>query len=328
MQNLRIIIIFFFILLPFIYFQYPRKKIPSIVIDISKCSFNEIIPCQYITNRTFLYILWASAGFGSEFNQITLALSYSISTKRRFLIDTRNWNYGRFSDYFNISFTENDFRLNKTFLTENNLENEKIGHLKTTRFGAQLGRFWKATRPVQSLRIKRQVAHFLWKSMTNETSIFIRTHQLQNLSNYIGIHIRKGDKIREAREIPLEKYLTNIEQIYRKNKQISKKIFVASDDYTVVNQLRILKPQWNFVSLHNNHSQRNRTTGHFQGQFNRLSKQQKLNATRLLMCELQMLINAQYVLCGMSSNVCRLVQILRHQNVSTVISMDRNWYPT
>lgn len=322
-------IIFFVTLFIFIYLQYHRKKIPPIIIDTNKCSLKDISSCQHTTNRTFLYILWASAGFGSELNQVTLALGYSVYTKRRFLIDTQNWNYGRFSDYFNIPFSKNIPRLNKTFLTDNNLENQKIDHLKTTRFGAQLGRFWKATRPVQSLAIKRQVAHFLWKSMTNDTLTFIQTHQLHNLSNYIGIHVRRGDKIRkEAKEIPLQRYITNIEQIYRKHKQISKKIFVASDDYTVIHQLRTLKPNWNFVSLYDSHTESIRKMGHFQGQFNRLSKAQKLNETRLLLCELQMLIDAQYVLCGMSSNICRLVQILRYQNVSTVISMDRTWYPT
>jgi hypothetical protein len=32
------------------------------------------------------------------------------------------------------------------------------------------------------------------------------------------------------------------------------------------------------------------------------------------------------IVCGMSSNVCRLVQILRHQDPSTAISLDEEWY--
>ena len=149
-----------------------------------------------------------------------------------------------------------------------------------------------------------------------------------NSTNYIGIHIRKGDKKEEAPDIPLEEYINKIGQIFQEGKQISKEIFVASDDFQVIGQLRQLKAEWTFLSLYDDHLQSFKTLGHYQKTFNRLSKEQKLNETRLLMCELQMLINAQYVLCGMSSNVCRLVQILRYQDPSTAISMDQLWSAT
>jgi hypothetical protein len=81
-------------------------------------------------------------------------------------------------------------------------------------------------------------------------------------------------------------------------------------------------------SLHDQNLQREKTIGHFQGRFNRLSRNETLFETRLFICELQMLVDAQYVLCAMSSNVCRLVQILRYQHPSTAISLDRPWYGT
>jgi hypothetical protein len=290
--------------------------------DISACQLNSI------TNRTFLYIVSNRVGFGSEINQLLLAFAYSVTTKRQFLIHDRGWNYGHFIDYFNLPSSSNYSQFNYTFITENNLENDLIDHLKTTRVGEQLHQFWKATKQVQSMTIKRPVAHYLWKSMSNETFKFIQTYRIQNLSNYIGIHIRKGDKIRfEAREIPLEKYITTIEGILEANKTI-KHIFVASDDYTVIEKLRQLKPKWNFFSLHYNSSQRTKKNGHFQYDFDRLSKEQKLYETRLLMCELQILMDSNYVICGMSSNICRLVQILRHQDPSTVISLDESWHGT
>ena len=93
--------------------------------------------------------------------------------------------------------------------------------------------------------------------MTNETLKFNETYRIQNLSNYIGIHIRKGDKLKvEARDIPSNKYVTVIERILE---------------------------------------------------------------TYLFICELQMLVDSHYVLCVMSSNVCRLVQILRYQYLSPAI---------
>jgi hypothetical protein len=318
------------IILTFLQTQYKQQRIHIPIIPSPKqfCSFDDISACQLssITNRTFLYITWDGAGFGSELNQLLLAFAYSVATKRQFLINDRRWNYGHFIDYFNSPSSSNYSKFNYTFITENNRENDQMDHLKTTRFGAQLHQFWNATRQVQSMTIKRQVAHYLWKSMSKETFKFIQKYRIRNLSNYIGIHIRKGDKLRrEAREIPLEKYITTIEGILKANKTI-KHIFVASDDYTVIEKLRQLKPKWNFLSLYDNNSQRTKTIGHFQGHFNRLSKKQKLYETRLLMCELQILMDSKYVVCGMSSNICRLVQILRHQHPSTAISLDRSWY--
>jgi Alpha-(1,6)-fucosyltransferase N- and catalytic domains len=185
-----------------------------------------------------------------------------------------------------------------------------------------------ATQQVQTIEIKRRVAHYLWKSISNETLKFIETCRIKNLLDYIGIHIRKGDKLlKEAREIPINRYIKAIERILHRNKTIQQ-IFVASDNHEVVNELRKLKPAWKFISIHDqNHHTTNRTS-HFQSHFNRLSEKEKLFETRLFMCELQMLIDSQYVLCAMSSNVCRLVQILRHQHPSTAISLDRSWYAT
>ncbi|CAF1538317.1 unnamed protein product [Rotaria sp. Silwood1] len=279
-------------------------------------------------NRTFLYIIWGGAGFCSELNQLLLAFAYSVASKRHFLIDSRQWNYGNFNDYFNFEANIFYSLSHYTFLSEINLKNDQIEHLKTTRTGSQVKTFWVATRHVQSIEIKRRVAHYLWQRMTKETKLFIQKYRISNISNYIGIHIRRGDKlVKEARVISLQKYIEIIERrILVKN--ISQHIFVSSDDHLVIDELCHLKPTWNFVSIYNNHYNNTQRHGHFQSQFNRLSSSEKLFETRLLMCELQMLIDSQYVLCSMSSNVCRFIQILRHQHPSTVISLDRSWFGT
>lgn len=291
------------------------------------CSFDDISACQH-SNRTFLFIVWGGAGFCSELNQILLAFAYSVASRRRFAVNSHSWNYGRFDDYFHLPSSNNYSRLNFTFLVQNHRQNDLVDHIKTTRVGAQVREFWYATRHVQSIPIKRRVAHHLWQSMTNETLQFIAINRIQNLSNYIGIHVRKGDKLKsEARLTPLNRYITTIERALKGNGTVPQ-IFVASDDYTVVNELRQLKPTWNFFSLHDRNDRRRKSNGHFQGHFNRLPRNETLYETRLFLCELQMLTDARYVFCAMSSNVCRLIQILRSQHPSTVISMDRTWYAT
>jgi hypothetical protein len=205
----------------FLWIEYNRywTHLPLSPPQKYSCSFDNISACQIsnITNRTFLYIIWGGAGFCSELNQILLAFAYSVATKRQFLIDSRSWNYGNFADYFYLPSTNYYSQSNRTFLVENNHQNDPINHLKTTRIGSQVRQFWLATRQVQSILIKRRVAHFLWKSMSNETLKFIETCRIRILSNYISIHIRKGDKLKnEAREISLNKYIKAIERVLHK----------------------------------------------------------------------------------------------------------------
>ncbi|CAF0971517.1 unnamed protein product [Rotaria sordida] len=102
----------------------------------------------------------------------------------------------------------------------------------------------------------------------------------------------------------------------------------SNHDFKSVEELRQLKPTWNFFTINKTNHHGTNIINHFQPNFNHLSSEIKLNETRLLMCELQMLIDFQYVLCCMFSNVSRLVQILRHQHRTTTISLDRPWYAT
>ena len=292
------------------------------------CSFEHIDVCQAGgpgTNGTFLYIIWGRAGFGSELNQLLLAFAYSVASKRQFLIDSRLWNYGNLSDYFRLAPIGFESSMNYTFLVENNRQNDRIQHLQTTRTGAQASRFWRATGHVQNIESKRPAAHYFWATMSDETQSFVEQCRLGNLSNYIGVHVRRGDKlVSEARAVPLLNYINRIEKIVQKNQ--SQNIFVASDDPSTIDDFRKLKPQWTFSSVSLTDQKRTGSNGHRQGEFNRLDRESKRFQTRLLICQLQMLIDANYVFCTMSSNICRLIQILRHQPPSTMISLDRSWY--
>lgn len=294
------------------------------------CSFDHIDVCQAGgpgTNGTFLYIIWGEAGFGSELNQLLLAFAYSVASKRQFLIDSRLWNYGNLSDYFRLAPIGFTSSTNYTFLVEDNRENERIQHLRTTRTGIQVSRFWRATGHVQNIESKRRVAHYFWATMSNETQSFVQQCRPGNLSNYIGVHVRRGDKlVNEAGSIPLVNYINRIEKIVQQNQ--NQNIFVASDDPSTTDDFRKLKPQWTFISVSSTDQKRTGSDGHRQREFNRLDRGRKRFQTHLLICQLQMLIDANYVFCTMSSNICRLIQILRHQPPSTMISLDRSWYAT
>jgi hypothetical protein len=101
-------------------------------------------------------------------------------------------------------------------------------------------------------------------------------------------------------------------------------IYVASDKNDVINELQYLRPHWKFIQLCQTTSQSN---GHQQNTFNHLSTHTKLESTRILLTELEILSRVKYVVCTFSSNICRFVQILRKQDPDTILSLDDRWYP-
>jgi hypothetical protein len=118
---------------------------------------------------------------------------------------------------------------------------------------------------------------------------------------------------------------------------LTRTIFVASDaQQIVIEQLKHLRPQWNFVYLdYNEQWQRSSSSsflyqnikGHHQDTFNQLSSERKLYETNMFLTELTILSKAHGIVCTFSSNVCRFIQLLRKQNEHTILSLDREWYP-
>ncbi|CAF1596265.1 unnamed protein product [Didymodactylos carnosus] len=128
-------------------FQLNQKKQNR----INECTFDHIDVCQTIENRTLLFVMNGLNGYASEFNNLVTAFAYSIATRRRFLLDVRNWNYGNFNDYFNMRsmnltlFTNNSKR---KIMTGNENENHHL-HLEITRQPTGLfSQLWQAARRV------------------------------------------------------------------------------------------------------------------------------------------------------------------------------------
>ena len=277
-----------------------------------------------LNHRKFLYICGGGGGFGSEINQLLLGFAYSVASGRQFLIDTAQWNYGQFRDFSSFPESFNRSLPYQTMVINDDI-NKPIKYLKSDHVGPQLYVFQEATRQVHTIEAKRPVAHYFWRLITAETSAFIEQCRIKNLSNYIAIHVRRGDKsLTEAHNIPLTDYIQKIQQTIPGNRM--RPVFVASDDPAVLVEFPQLKPMWTFVSINNTNSYASNFTGHVQWRFNNLPAAEKRFQTRLFLCQLQMLVDADYVFCTMSSNICRLVQILRHQDPSTVISLDVAWF--
>ncbi|CAF1660088.1 unnamed protein product, partial [Didymodactylos carnosus] len=161
--------------------------------------------------------------------------------------------------------------------------------------------------------------HFLWNHISDETTRFIN-HIFENVSSLIippfyGLHIRRTDKKFEAKYKSTLDYITGLEKLLSSGNKSKLNVFIATDDSNIMNEIIQLKPAWNFFRLINRDPRRHD-----------LANDQKLYETRIFMSELTLMIKAQGIVCTMSSNVCRLIQILRYQSETTVLSLDTSWH--
>ena len=293
------------------------------------CSLNNIDVCQAYgpgTNGTFVYVMGGSAGFGSELNNMLLALAYSAKQGRQFFIDDQRWRYGSFHDYFNINTKHYNQSYKHQILTKSFTRNQQFTHLKFIRSFVNLRTLWSTTKDVQNIPAKRKAGHYLWKNMKNNLFTVVQSCKPKNYSRYIGIHVRRGDKGAEQNVIPISKYIKSLEQQFKKDETLP--IFVASDDRNMVQQLQKAQSEWTFFGLNMKTVGNTGKSGHSQTVFNRLPEELRRIELQYLVCEIQMLIDAEMVFCGMLSNICRLVQILREQPIETLISLDRPWFTT
>jgi hypothetical protein len=213
---------------------YIENKNVNDELNIQQCSLENIDACQHIYNQTLLFRLHWALGLTSEFNNLIRAFIYAINTRRRFLIDDQYWNYGSFSSFFNISkghfspwLPSSSYCLQRKFVHFINYKsNQKYipEHLTTGRNTnggfSSINLIMKSLEENnQTLKIKRIVADYFWKTLNNEirNSIDQYANKIQLNSITYAIHIRRGDKlIKEAKLISTEKYINGIEYFMNK----------------------------------------------------------------------------------------------------------------
>ena len=135
---------------------------------------------------------------------------------------------------------------------------------------------------------------------------------------YIGVHIRRGDKItaKEMQFISLDKYIKLIFEL----KTISKNIYVATDDVSVIDYLRNKLSLGGFTLFYNN---MNTKRGFNENDFNKSSHQEIYHDTLNVMLDMDILIHSCYFVGTYTSNLSRIVPFYIGLNRCT--SLDIKW---
>ncbi|XP_055864772.1 alpha-(1,6)-fucosyltransferase-like [Biomphalaria glabrata] len=132
------------------------------------------------------------------------------------------------------------------------------------------------------------------------------TERLDLEGLYVGIHVRRTDKIIEAAYHELKEYMQYVEQYYEnlQTPVLKRKVFLASDE-NLIDEARLSYPNFTFIHNPNISMDRNSMDG-FKG----------------LVTDIFFLAHSQFLVCTFSSQVCRLA----YELMQTMHGDASNWF--
>ncbi len=145
---------------------------------------------------------------------------------------------------------------------------------------------------------------------------------------YIALSIRRGDKILEFElESDLQPYIDRAENAVLSHfNGILPKFFVATDDCSVMEELRELRPNWNFVSECDNATESN---GFVITEMKYWSEEQTDSHYEKFITEMIAMASAKYFIGVSTTNVSYWVYFMRHAEAKddTYVFVDTDQNP-
>ena len=145
-----------------------------------------------------------------------------------------------------------------------------------------------------------------------------RRKELRLPHKYIGIHIRRGDKItsQEMDDLHLDDYITTLLQ----HINICNNIYIATDDANCIQYIKQKLGNQNINIYYNN---RNQCHGFNESEFNHASKSSKYQETINVLFDMEILIHAAFFIGTYTSNLSRVVPFFLGLN--NCVSLDNGW---
>ena len=156
--------------------------------------------------------------------------------------------------------------------------------------------------------------------LNNDTKKLIakKIEELRLPEDYIGVHIRRGDKItsKEMQEIHLDKYVNTIIN----NKSISSNVYIATDDTSIIDEIKEKLSPHGFKIFYNI---LNRSKGFNEEDFNNASKRARQVVTLNVILDMEVLIHSNFFIGTYTSNLSRVVPFFL--GLEHCVSLDNDW---
>jgi hypothetical protein len=100
--------------------------------------------------------------------------------------------------------------------------------------------------------LKRRMLRLIWRPLPHVREQTCRSLEAHGLDqDYLAFSVRRGDKFTEKHEhfATTEEYIDEAEKVIRESfAGVVPRIFVATDDCDVIDELRVMRPKWQFES--------------------------------------------------------------------------------
>jgi len=269
--------------------------------------------------KTYVFHLGANAGFFSEYNNMILAMLYCLKNKIKFVLYSKTANFGvnnGWSDYFHSFCEENEnlFHAKYNYRYPIKLSSEIEGIINSYKSENYIDyltyELWNLFRnkdfeedhyEIPELDINGDIIHacsilieLTWNyNQLTSDCINNLAEKLELPSNYIGLHIRAGDKSIESELKPVDAYIDKVNTLTN-----IKDAFVLTDDYTIIEELRKKHLDWNFYTLCEEQER-----GYIHNKFMRSNSEIKMSHLFKLFLSVDILAISNYFIGTFTSNV-------------------------
>lgn len=274
-------------------------------------------------NRKLIFRLGANAGFFSEFNNMVFAMIYCLENRIQFLLSSKNSNFSiekGWRDFFEPFCTEVD----ASFHFNHNVRPYQIEYIPNK------GRWNFEVNVYKVLHPRTSLTQDLWSSFHNKSFInknivvkelgidgpFLEATKIivdniwqlksdikervektkariQLPSQYLSFHIRSGDKAVEHKLFPVELYMEKA-----KEGSVFENVFVATDDYRNLEDLRKKYPEYRFFSLCQPSA-----AGYLQSDFDNQHGDHKMQHMINLFADIELLAEGELFIGTYNSNI-------------------------
>lgn len=225
--------------------------------------------------RKFIFNFGYNAGFYSEFNNMVLAIIYCLENGYQFILYSKDAKFcidKGWTDYFMPFCPETRNSINH-FINRRRIKSDFISIIRSlliyiyklfirdTFFTSDLWDYFHS-REMENKKYNfpelgiygedlrttcGKIVSMIYKFEPKTKSLLISIqHSIEMPNNYVGFHIRRGDKFIETDEISLDKYIDKANFITD-----IRTAFVLTDDYDVILLLKRQYKDWIFYTLTN-----------------------------------------------------------------------------
>lgn len=283
-------------------------------------------------------------GTYSELNVLALGIVYARTMGKEFFVDDRGWapshrlglaeffdttpaRWSGFSPH--MTAFRHSFRSRLSTLVFNSLSQQPTIPAANAFDEFMSAEFWRNTLGFSGdsmvndwlFREKRLVFQNIYRfNAATQERISSVLQAFDVTRPYCAIHIRRGDKIttKEMQEINLAKYADAI------TKQSLTNILVFSDEYSVFEELcGLLKTRDSERKLVNCID--NSSAGFSEKHYRKMHAEDRVSAVTRMFAEMELMRNAQYLICTFSSNVSRFAAL--YVGLENCLSLDTGWHP-